>query len=177
MSQKYMAFIRPAGEAFRGHSRAFGAGGGLQDLKKVETNRLLDFQRAALCALFPDILDADIAPTPEIVKILLLRGKQWRKPLAANAVHGPFGATAELGDRSSCGGVIDHEFGKLDRTAGPGYDRERSLTEVLGLDDLVRLQTIRFEDMIDCAYQGQTALLGRVAQHDPTVLGIAALRV
>src|SRR5262245_17793858 len=54
---KIMPLIRLSGEAFRRHTRVFRARRGLQDVKEIEANRLLDLHGAALCAIFPDILD------------------------------------------------------------------------------------------------------------------------
>src|SRR5262249_11817703 len=62
---KVMPLIRLSGEAFRRHTRVFRARGGLQDVKEIEANRLLDLDGAALCAIFPDIPDLDIAAAPE----------------------------------------------------------------------------------------------------------------
>ena len=70
-----MPLVGLSGEAFRRHTRVFRARRGLQDVKKVEADRLLDLDSAALDSVFPDILDPDIAPTPEIIHVLLLRGE------------------------------------------------------------------------------------------------------
>src|SRR5262245_15535505 len=71
---KVMPLIRLSGEAFRRHTRVFRARGGLQDVKEIEANRLLDLHGAALCAIFPDIPDVDIAAAPDIVPVLALGG-------------------------------------------------------------------------------------------------------
>src|SRR4029078_631562 len=47
--------IRLAGEALRGHPRSFRTRGCLQDVEEVETDRLLDLNRGALCAFWPDL--------------------------------------------------------------------------------------------------------------------------
>src|SRR4029450_6013205 len=68
--------IRLPGETFCRHARFIGPRRGLQDVKEVETDRLLDLNRRALRALLPDILDPDVASLPEILHVLLLRGEQ-----------------------------------------------------------------------------------------------------
>jgi hypothetical protein len=65
-------------------------------VEKIEADRLLDLQGRVLCAVFPDILDLDIAAAPEIVHVLLLGGKQLREPLGRYAIHGPLSAAAEF---------------------------------------------------------------------------------
>jgi hypothetical protein len=65
-------------------------------VKEIEANRLLDLHRRALCAVFPDIPDPDIAATPEIVHVLLLGVEQLREPLGRDAIHGPLGAATEF---------------------------------------------------------------------------------
>ena len=67
-----MPLICLTGEALRGHPRSFRTRGCLQDVEEVETDRLLDLNRGALCAFWPDLLDADIAAPPKVVQILLL---------------------------------------------------------------------------------------------------------
>jgi hypothetical protein len=63
---------------------------------RVETDRLLEFDSAALCAFFPDILGPDIAAASEIVHVLLLRGEELPEPLGHHAIHRPLGTTAEF---------------------------------------------------------------------------------
>ena len=107
-----------SGEAFRRHARVFRARRGLEDVKKVEADRLLDLDGAALGPVFPDILDPDIAPTPKIVHVLLLRGEQPLESLGHYAIQCPFSTAAELFGGSRLRGVINHVFGELDGTAG-----------------------------------------------------------
>jgi len=126
-----------SGEAFRRHTRVFCAPGGLQDVKEVEADGLLYLHGAPLCSVFPDILDPDIAPTPKIAHVLLLRSEQLLESLGHDAIHCPLSAAAELFSGSRLGCVIDHVFGELDRTAGPGRDCEGDLAEVLGVHNLV----------------------------------------
>ena len=65
-------------------------------MKEIEANRLLDLHRRALCAVFPDIPDPDIAATPEIAHVLLLGSEQFLESLARYAIHGPLGAATEF---------------------------------------------------------------------------------
>ena len=134
---KVMPLIRLSGEAFRRHAGVFRARRGLQDVKEVEADRLLDLHGAALRAVFPDIPDPDIAAAPEIVHVLLLGGEQLLEPLVHYAIHGPLGTAAKFFGRSRLRRVIDHVFGEMDRTAGPGLDCEGDLAEVLGVGNLV----------------------------------------
>src|SRR5262249_18542895 len=143
------------------------------DVKEIEANRLLDLHGAALCAIFPDILDLDIAAAPEIVQVLLLGGEQLLEPLVHDAIERPLSAAAEFFDRGRVGGVIDYVFGELDRTAGPGLDCEGNLTKVPGMDHLAGVRTRGLDRIVSGTRQGQAALFGRVAQHDATVFGIA----
>src|SRR6516165_12317735 len=117
-----MSLIRLSGEAFCRHARVFRTRRGLQDVKEVEADRLLDLDRTAFCSVFPDVLDPDIAPAPEIFHVLLLRGEQLRETLAHYAIHCPFSTAAELLSGSRLRGVIDHIFGEMDRTAGLRLD-------------------------------------------------------
>ena len=115
-----MPFIGLSGEAFRRHAGVFRPRRGLQDVKEVEADRLLDLHGGALGAVFPDIPDLDIAAAPEIVHVLLLGGEQLLEPLVHHAIHGPLSTAAELFRRSRLRRVIDHVFGEVDRTAGLG---------------------------------------------------------
>src|SRR5262245_34716686 len=118
-----MALVRVSGEALRGHTRVLRTRRGLQDVKKVEADRLLDLDGGALRAVFTDILDPDIAAAPEIVHVLLLVGEQLLEPLGYYAIHRPLSTAAEFFGRSRLRGVIHHVFGELDRTAGQRLDR------------------------------------------------------
>src|SRR3974390_424062 len=73
---KVVPLIGLSGEAFRRHACVLRARRGLQDVKEVEADRLLNLDRAALYPVLPDVLDTDIAPTPEIVHVVLLSGEQ-----------------------------------------------------------------------------------------------------
>ncbi len=168
-----MPLIRLSGEAFRRHTSVFRARGGLKDVKEIEANRLLDLYGAALRAIFPDIPDLDIAAAPEILQVLLLGGEQLLEPLVHYAIQRPLSAAAEFFSRGRPGGVIDHVFGELDRTAGPGLDCEGNLTKVPGVDDLVGVRTRGLYRIVSGTCQDQAALFGRMAQHDATVFGIA----
>ena len=79
-----MPLIRLSGEAFRRHTRVFRTRRGLQDVKQIEADRLLDLHGGALHAVFPDIPDPDIAAAPEIVHVLLLGGEQLLEPLVSS---------------------------------------------------------------------------------------------
>src|SRR5215475_4030458 len=136
-----MPLIRLSGEAFRRHTRVFRARGGLQDVKEIEANRLLDLYGAALCAIFPDIFDVEIAAAPEIVQVLLLGGEQLLEPLVHYAIQRPLSAAADFFSRGGVGGMVDHVFGELDWTAGPRLDCEGNLAKVPGMDGLVGVRT------------------------------------
>jgi hypothetical protein len=134
---KVVPFVGLAGEAFRRHAGAFRARRGLQDVKKVEADRLLDLDGAALDSVFPDVLDADIAAAPEIIHVLLLSREQSLESLAHYPIQSPFGTAAKLLGGSRLRGVIDHVLGELDWTAGLRLDGEGDLAEVGTVDDLV----------------------------------------
>src|SRR5262249_32583599 len=93
---KVVPFIRLSGDAFRWHARVFRTRRGLEDVKKVEADRLLDFDGAALYSVFPNILDADIAAAPKIVHVLLLRSKQRLEALAHHPIQCPLSTTAKF---------------------------------------------------------------------------------
>ena len=120
-----------------------------------------------------DMPDPDIAAAPEVVHVLLLRGEQLLEPLVFHAIQGPLGAAAEFFGRSRWRRMVDHVFGKVDRAAWLGLDREGDLAGVLGVDSLVGMRALGLQRMVSGTRQGQAALFGRMAQHDPTVLGIA----
>ena len=64
-----MSLVGLSGESFRRYPHVFGTRGGLQDVKEIKADRLLDFYGAALYAVFPDVPDSDIAPAPEVVHV------------------------------------------------------------------------------------------------------------
>ena len=132
-------------------------------MKKVEADRLLNLHGTALRAFFSDITHPDIAAPPEIVQVLLLGCEQLLEPTgrnpvpqvnivirpsglpnwmpssreASNSSHSPLGAAAEVFGRRRLRRVINHVFGEIDRTAGPGVDCEGDLAEILGVGNLV----------------------------------------
>jgi hypothetical protein len=106
-------------------------------MKKVEANRLLDLHGTALRALFSDIPDPHITAAPEIVHVLLLRREQLLEPLAHHAIRRPLGPAAKFFRRRRLRRVINHVFGEIDRTPGPGVDCEGDLAKVLGVGNLV----------------------------------------
>src|SRR5207302_10465375 len=114
-----------ASEAFCRYARAFRARRGLQDVKQVEANRLLDFDGAALDPVFPDSTDADIAAVPEILHVLRLSGEPRLEPLLHHAVHLPLRTAADLCGGSRVRRVIHHVDGEVDRTAGLRLNRVR----------------------------------------------------
>src|SRR5262252_1265750 len=69
--------------------------------------------------------------------------------------------------------MIDHVFGEVDRTARPGLDGKGDLAEVLGVDSFVGVPAGSLQSMVSGTRQGHAALVGRMAQHGPTVLDIA----
>ena len=109
-------------------------------MKKVEADRLLDLHGTAVRTVFPDIPDPYIAAAPEIVHVLLLSGQQLLESLSRYAIQSPLSTAAELRSRSRLGGMIDHVFGELDRTARPGLDCEGNLAEVLGVESLLGMR-------------------------------------
>src|SRR4029450_8315107 len=95
---------------------------------------------ATLDSVFPDILDPNIAPTPKLVHVLLLRGEQLLESLAHYPIQCPFSTAAEVFGGSRLRGVIDHVLGELDWTAGLRLDGEGDLAEVSTVDDIVRVR-------------------------------------
>src|SRR5262249_59923117 len=69
--------------------------------------------------------------------------------------------------------MIVHVFGEVDRTVGPGFDREGDLAKVLGVDRLVSVRAGGLQRMVSGTRQGYAALFGRMTQDYPTVLDIA----
>src|SRR4030095_12109534 len=132
-----MPLICLSGEAFRRHARVFRARRGLEDVKKVEADRLLDLHGAALDSVFSDLLHPDLAPAQKTIHVLLLSGKQPLASLAHYPIQCPFGTAAELLGGSRPRGVIDHVLGELDWTAGLRLNCEGDLAEVSAVDDLV----------------------------------------
>jgi hypothetical protein len=63
-----MPLVRLSGEALCWHTAIFCARRCLEDMKKVEADRLLDLHRAAFDPVLPDVPDLDIAATPEILQ-------------------------------------------------------------------------------------------------------------
>ena len=131
-----MPFIGLSSEALRRHSGVLGARCGLQDVKEVETDRLLDLNGRSLGALLADILDPDIAASSKVVHVLLLGGEQFLESLECYPIHCPLGTTAELFGRSRLRGVIDDVFSELDRHARPSLYGEGNLAEILGVNNL-----------------------------------------
>src|SRR5271157_4143571 len=111
-------------------------------MKEVEMDRLLNLDRAALCAVFADVPDPDIATAPEILHVLLLRREQFLKSLGRDAIQAPLGASAKLFSRSHAGRVIDHVFREVDRTIGPGLDLESNLAGVLRIGNFMGMRAL-----------------------------------
>jgi hypothetical protein len=168
-----MPLVRLSGEAFRRHAGVFRPCRGLHDVKQVEADRLLDLHGGAFAAGAVDIPDADIAATPEILQVLLLGGEQRLEPLLHHAVHRPLCTAADLRRRRRLRRVIHHVFGEVDRSAGLGLDREGDLAKVLGVDDLVGVWVLGLKIVVRGTRQDHLALVGRMAQHDTTLPGIA----
>src|SRR6516225_7683023 len=120
-----MTFIDLSGEALRRHSGVLGAPCGLQDVKEVEADRLLDLNGRSLGALLADIPDPDIAASPKVVHVLFLGGEQFLESLRCYPIECSLGTTAELFGRSRLRGVIDDVFSELDRHTRPGLYGER----------------------------------------------------
>src|SRR6185312_10576998 len=106
-----MPFIGLSCEALRRHAGFVGARRSLKDVKKIESDRLLDLNGRSLGALLADILDPDIAASPKIIHILLLGGEQFLEPISRYAIRSPLGTAAEFFGRSRLRGVIDNVFG------------------------------------------------------------------
>jgi hypothetical protein len=136
-----------------------------------------DLHGAALYSVLPDILDLDIASSPKIVHVLLLRGEQPLEALGHYAIQCPFSAAAELFGGSRLRGVIDHVLGELDWTAGLRVDCESDLAEVSGVDNLVRVRARALQRIVSRTCQGEAALFSRIGQHDAPVFGIADSRM
>src|SRR5208337_395443 len=105
-------------------------------------DRLLNLDRAALCAVFADIPDPDIATAPEILHVLLLRREQFLKSLSGNAIHGPLSAAAKLFSRSPVRRVIDHVFREVDRTIRPSLDCKSNLAKIFGMGNLMGMRAL-----------------------------------
>ena len=135
-----MSLVRLSGEAFGRHTPIFRPRRGLQDMKKVEADRLLDLHRAAFRPVLSDIADPDVAAAPEIVQILLLRGEELLEPLAHYAIHRPLGTAAEFFRRSCRRRVVNHIFGKMDRTTGVSVDCEGYLAAIFTMGNFVGLR-------------------------------------
>ena len=78
------------------------------------------------------------------------------KPLTRDA------KVQEARPQSSCGrgrvrGMIDHVFGEVDRTAGPGVDCEGDLTEVPSVNNLVGVRARGCQGVVDGACEDQAA--------------------
>jgi hypothetical protein len=142
-------------------------------VKKIETDGLLDLDGAALCSVFPDILDPDIASAPEIVHILFLGGEQVLESLAHHAIHSPLSKAAEFFGGGGLRGVIDQVFGKLDGAARPRLDCEGDLSEVTSMSNLVGVRAGALQRIVSRTCHREAALFSRMAQHDAAVFGIA----
>src|SRR5215472_3631937 len=134
-------------------------------MKKIEADRLLDLYGSALRAVFPNILDSDIAAAPEIVHVLLLGGEQLLEPFVHYAIHRPLSTAAEFFRRSRLRRMIDHVLGDLDRTAGSRLDREGDLAEIFCVDGLIGVRACGLQNMVSGARKGHVRLYSRVAQH------------
>src|SRR6516225_1345500 len=167
-----MSLMRLSGEAFRRHARVFRTRGGLQHVKKVEADRLLDLHGTAVRTVLPDIPHPYIAAAPKIVHILLLSSEQLLKSLGRYAIHSPVSTAAEFLSRSRLGGVVNHVFGELDWTVRPGLDCEGNLAEVVGVDGLVGMGARGLQRVISGTCHRQAALFRRMAQHDTTFFRI-----
>src|SRR5262249_15090852 len=84
-----MSLVRLSGEAFRRQARIFRTRRGLQDVKEVEADRLLDFHGGAGCTVLSDIPDSYIAPVPKIVHVLLLSGESLLASPTFYPIHPP----------------------------------------------------------------------------------------
>ena len=73
--------------------------------------------------------------------------------------------------------MIDHVFSKQDRAVGPSFNCEGELAKVLGVDDLVSMGARGFQLSVSRAYQGDPTFVGRMAQNDAAVFGIAGPRM
>src|SRR5207245_4758931 len=103
--------------------------------------------RGALEPVCADSTDADIAPVPEILHVLLLGGEQRLEPLLHHAVHRPLRTAADLFGGGRVRRVIDHVFGEMDRTSGLCLDREGDLAELLVVYRLGGVRGGRLERM------------------------------
>jgi len=69
--------------------------------------------------------------------------------------------------------VINHVFGEMDRTARSSLDRKNDLAEILSVDGFVGIRAGRLQGMVTGTRKCHAALFGGMAQHDPTLTGIA----
>src|SRR4029434_6421747 len=98
-------------------------------------------------------------------------------PLVHYAIQCPFSTAAEVFGGSRLRGVIDDVFGELDWPAGLRVDCERDLAEVSGVCNLVGVRARALQRIISRTCQREAALLGRIAQHDAPVFGVARSRM
>src|SRR5262245_66207854 len=126
-----MSLVRLSGEAFRRQARIFRTRRGLQDVKEVEADRLLDFHGGAVCTVLSDIPDSYIAAVPKIVHVLLLRGAQLLESPTFYPIHSPLSTAANFLRRSGLRGVIADIVGALHRTVGHGLDCSGELADVI----------------------------------------------
>ena len=173
MSQKVMPLVGLPCETLCGHSRALCSRGGLQDVKEVEPNRLLDLESGALRSVFSDILHPDIASAPKIGHILHLRSEQLLEPLGRYAIQTPLSATAEFLGRGRLRRMVNHVLGKLDRTIWPSFNCKGDLAEVLAVDDFVRMGAQGFQHGLSRTCQGQAAFFSRMTEYNTAVFRIA----
>src|SRR5215471_9985039 len=101
-----MPLIRLSGKALCRHTAVFCARRCLENMKKVEADRLLDLHSASFDPVLSDVTDPDIAAAPEFFQIPLLRGEQLFEALVHHTIHSPLGTAAELFRRSRGRGVV-----------------------------------------------------------------------
>src|SRR5262245_29383379 len=95
------------GKALCRHTRVLRARRGLQDVKKIEADRLLYLNSGAFRAVLPDILYSDVTASPEVLHVPCLRSKQLLEPLRSYPIQCPLSATTELVGRRCLRAVID----------------------------------------------------------------------
>src|SRR5215471_9462215 len=172
-----VSLVSLTGEALRRHTRVLRACRSLQDVKKIEADRLLDLNGGAFRALFPNIPYTDVAASPEVLHVLRLRLEQLLESPGSYPIQRPLSATTQLFGRRSLRAVIDHVLDELERTAAPCLDAEGNLAEILSMRGLAGKRAGCFEPSISGARQREPALVSHVAEYDATVLRIASSRV
>ncbi len=162
-----MAFISQAGESLGGNTGALRTANCLNDLEQVPTHQLLAFRMGTL-KLY-------ITPSPEIIQVLLLPSKQLLESVVHGSIQGSFRPLTQLFWGGAPRGVVGHVLRQMEWFIRLGIDREHDLAGVVRTLVSVGIPTRRLDCVFDAARQGHLAVVGRIAQHDALILGVAHL--